>query len=214
MGSAITPRKVLYIPTKDEFSAGVRAYERNEERGAVYFTALNRLTQGWGRTDAMAEAIGILLKSWHRALYRFGMFDPAALKQCIEKNLGVLTLIRSRSIDTLSREDEALIARLFSEFTTAVRGPRAESQVAPAKSLHLLAPAFLPLWDNPIAFRYGWLLMWSREYVSFCWEMKHLAAAVSPYLTSPDDRAVLKRIDEFNYSVNTKGWVSIGGTQG
>jgi hypothetical protein len=180
----------------------------------VYFTALKGLTQGRGRPDAMAEAIWLLLKSWHHAFYRFGMFDLALLRQCIEGNLGVLTLIRSRSIDSLSREDEELIATLFSEFTSALRGPRAESQVAPAKSLHLLAPGFLPLWDNPIAFRYGWLLMRSREYVSFCWQMKELAAAVTAYLLSPDDRTVLKRIDEFNYSVYTKGWVSIGGTQG
>jgi hypothetical protein len=214
MDSPSTQRKPLYIPTKEEFSAGVQAYERNEGRGRVYFTALERLAQGWGQVDAMTEAIGLLLKSWHRAFYRFGMFDPAALKQCIEKNLDVLTLIRSRSINSLSREDERLIARLFSEFTTALRGPRAESQVAPAKSLHLLAPDLLPLWDNPIALGCGWWLMWPHEYVSFCWQIKDLAAAVIPYLMSPDNRTVLKRIDEFNYSAYTKGWISIRGTLG
>jgi hypothetical protein len=212
--SASTSGKPLYVPTNEEFSAGVQAYERNEGRGGIYFTALESLSQGWGLVDAMADAIELLLRSWHRSFYRFGMFDPAALKQCVETNLGVLTLIRSRSINSLSREDERLIARLFSEFTTALRRPGAESPVAPAKSLHLLAPAFLPLWDNPIALSYGWLLMWPHEYVSFCWQMKDLAASVVPYLMSPDDRTVLKRIDEFNYSAYTKGWVSIRGTLG
>ena len=192
----------------------MQAYQRKEGRGWVYFTALKRVAQGWGQLDPMAEAIGFLLKSWHHSFYRFGMFAPVALKQYIERNLEVLTHARSRSIDGLSREDEGLIARLFWEFTIALRRRGAESQVAPAKALGLLAPAFLPLWDNLIASRYGWLLMVPREYVSFCWQMKNLAAAVIPYLTSPDDRTVLKRIDEFNYSVYTKGWVSIRGTLG
>ena len=44
----------------------MRAYERNEPRGRDYFIALRQLTIGWGEASAMADAIWVLLKSWHR----------------------------------------------------------------------------------------------------------------------------------------------------
>jgi hypothetical protein len=74
--------------------------------------------------------------------------------------------------------------------------------------MRLLAPGFLPLWDNPIAGAYDQIL-WPTTYIAFCWQMKELASAVQRYVENPDDRTILKRVDEFNYAVYTKRWVNL-----
>lgn len=109
-----------------------------------------------------------------------------------------------------------MIRGLFQAFTTALRGGKggaAQSTVATAKALHLLAPGFLPLWDNAIALAYGHVLMCANDYLSFCWQMKVLAEAVVNYVDTPDACSLLKRIDEFNYAVFTTGWAKVARTQ-
>jgi len=59
--------------------AALAAYRQRERRGPVYFEALNLISGGWGEASVIAEGIGILLRSWHNAFYRFGPFDPARL---------------------------------------------------------------------------------------------------------------------------------------
>jgi hypothetical protein len=71
------PRQPPYVPTRDEFTAGMHAYERNEARGPDYFIALRQLTAGWSSADAMANAIWVLLKSWHREFYQYARLHPA-----------------------------------------------------------------------------------------------------------------------------------------
>ena len=203
----------MYVPTREELQDGIRAFREKEPRGAVYFDALHALKRGWGDATEMAQAIATLLRSWHFAFYRFGMFDEARLVECIHFQLPELEAIRERKIDTLGQADESAIRSLFDAFRAALRGGKGgaqESGVAPAKALHLIAPGFLPIWDNWIAYRYGWALMHAYEYVSFCWQMKEMGAAVASYVRPDDECTVLKRIDEFNYSAYTKYWIFIG----
>jgi len=203
----------MYVPTKEEFLQGIRAFKLKEPRGTVYFEALKELREGWGDPKAMAGAIAILLRSWHLAFYRFGTLDDARLVECVREQLPALVAIRERNIDSLDTGDEELIRNLFNAFRTALRGGKGgvqESGVAPAKALHLIAPGFLPIWDNAIAYRYGWVLMWPHDYVFFCWQMKEMAAAVASYMKPDDKCTVLKRVDEFNYSAYTKYWISVG----
>ena len=201
----------VYVPTNDEFKAGVAAYERRESRGPTYFEALERFRANWGKAGSMADAIWLLLKSWHRQFYRFGPVDLNALAACIEQTMHQLGQLRSRGIESLCSADEPTLKALFRGFTVATRRKNnsglQESTVATAKALHLISPGFLPLWDNPIACHYGYLLMWFEDYFSFCWQMKEFAAAAKTYLNSTDDRTPLKRIDEFNYSAYTKHWI-------
>jgi hypothetical protein len=204
----------VYIPTRDQFCAGIAAYEQKESRGPMYFKALRKLREGWSKAEVMADAIWLLLKSWHRQFYRFGPLDPKVLATCIERNTRHLDYLRSREIESLCTADELTVRVLFREFTVATRRSNRsglqDSTVATAKALHLLSPGLLPLWDNPIAWHYGHLLMWSEDYVSFCWEMKELAAPVKGYVHPTDDRTLLKRIDEFNYAAYTKHWIQTG----
>jgi hypothetical protein len=176
--------------------------------------ACRDLGNPWGKAGPMAEAIWRLLKSWHRDFYRFGSVDLRALANCIEANMDDLDRFRPRGIASLCKEDEPTVKVLFRAFTDATRqrnkSGSQESTVATAKSLHLLAPGFFPLWDNPIAYHYDSFPMEAGDYVAFSWKMKDRAAAIESYLSPADDRTPLKRIDEFNYAVHTKNWVKVG----
>ncbi len=204
----------MAIPTRGEFRAAIEEFNRKERRAYVYYVALEALTVGWGNPTKMSGAIGVLLEIWHNAFYRFGPFNLTELKNCLADHLPSLGALRPRTIQSLSKEDEQTIRELFDSFTRALRGGKggtAESTVATAKALHLLAPGFLPLWDNLIALAYGHFLMWADDYLAFCWQMKELAEAVASYVDAPDQCTLLKRIDEFNYAVYTRHWVSLGG---
>ncbi len=203
----------LQIPDCDEFLRGVDAYERNEQRGYVYFQALNHIHQNWGNPEEMAQGIGLLLQSWHQGFYRFGNFDRNVLIECVENNLEIINKFRDRDIGSLSNNDEPEIKELFNQFLDALRGGNRRSPVAVAKSLNLLAPKLLPLWDSDIALAYGYV--WGgilteftdADYISFCWKMKEMVERIKGCLPNPDDRSLLKRIDEYNYSKYTKSWI-------
>ncbi|MGI9103645.1 MAG: hypothetical protein ACR2IF_14495 [Terriglobales bacterium] len=200
------------IPSKELFLAGISAYEDHEGRGTVYFDALKGVQSSWGDPKRMAGAVWVLLNSWHRDFYRFGAPNLNAIAACIQNNLTALEQGRPRTIESFSRADELTVKNLFREFLNGThrentRGNQS-SPVAVAKTLNLMNPSFLPLWDNPIAGRFGYPVMSGVDYVSFCWDMVDHAAVLASYLPVPDDRSVLKRIDEFNYSAYTKGWVA------
>ena len=202
----------VHIPDCDEFLRGVHAYE-NEQRGNVYFQALNHIQQNWGNAEEMAHGIRILLHSWHQNFYRFGRLDGHLLIDSIKDNYEIIDKLRGRNIDTLSAADEPEIKDIYNNLLDALRGGERRSPVAVAKSLNLLSPNFLPLWDSDIALAYGYV--WSgiltqftdTDYISFCWKMKDMVARVQVCMPNPDDRSFLKRIDEYNYSKYTKGWI-------
>ena len=141
-----------------------------------------------------------------------GPQDPARLAACLDENMVIVGALRERMIHSFALDDESVVRRLFINLTAALKGGKKgeqESTVATAKAMHLLAPGFLPLWDNPIAGAYGQSPMRAQNYISFCGQMKELASAVQGYLPNPDDCTILKRVDEFNYAVFTQRWVRL-----
>jgi len=60
----------------------------------------------WGDPPGMAYGLGVLLLVWNQAFYRYGTFNFGNLEKCIRSNLEVLEKFRSRSITTLSGDDE------------------------------------------------------------------------------------------------------------
>ena len=121
----------------------------------------------------------------------------------IEEHFKTLDSFRDRTISTLSRPDELPIRTLFWAFAKAAGRRNAQgfdqTPVGGAKVLHSLCPDFLPLWDDKIAGFYRCDLD-AFGYVKFCWIMKEAANLLQSYLPQPDDRSVLKRLDEYNYS--------------
>jgi hypothetical protein len=108
------------------------------------------------------------------------------------------TKYRRRSIASLTAEDETPTLQLFHRLA-AVAG-----RVGAAKTMHLFAPEFFPLWDNPIAGAYGHALNdAAAQYWLFMWQVKEQVAQIVPVhgVTS------LKLLDEYNYCRFTKKWL-------
>lgn len=114
----------------------------------------------WGSPRELADAVGVLLLTWNQAHFRYGPPDFERLEHVLATEAGVLRELRAREISTLSGADQATVNRVFGSALGALeiadgksRGRR--SPVAVAKTLHLLAPRFFPLWDAAIAKDYG-----------------------------------------------------------
>ena len=199
----------FHIPSCDESRKGYEAYNQKEMRGRIYFDAVMRVTQTWGDPSGMIIQMSILVRGWNYLFANFG-FDE--LENCIRRNLRNLNEFRYRDIDTLADTDIERIEDLSGEFLNALRrtADNRRSAVSVAKALHRLAPNFFPLWDQYIAGDYGCLYVAdiaASVYATFCKKMKIMADRVRHCVPTPDDRSLLKRIDEYNYSKYTMGWI-------
>lgn len=198
----------IRIPSREVFLAAVASYDGNNR---VYFDGLRGIQTGWGDPTKMAEAIWPLLCDWHREFYRWGRGDPAAIASGIKQKMSLLDGFRNRTINTLCAADEPKVRDLFWTFqeTTGRTNSKFSDRtpVGAAKAMHLLCPSFLPLWDGVIADLYR-CEHDPFGYIKFCRLMKEFAAAVQSFLCVPDDRTVLKRIDEYNWSITHRRTVS------
>lgn len=111
----------MNVPSEQEFLDGIRLYESNEKRDAMYKVSNFLVTYFWGKAGEMADALGVLLLTWNQAFYRYGSFDFDKLEAVISKNLPVLTAFRARDITTLTLPDESSIKNIFLEFREALQ---------------------------------------------------------------------------------------------
>ncbi len=203
----------MFYPSKEEFIRGCQEFENNEKRDAMYKVATFLISHHWGDPENMANALGVLLLTWNQAFYRYGTLDFDYLEKAIIHKLPALNLFRARQISSLSHTDEKEINSLFIEFLDALRiktkqGKIRRSPVSVAKTLHLLAPNFFPIWDDKIALAYQcqYYTEPSTKYYKFCLISQEFAKQVKNYIT-PSEKTLLKRIDEYNYSKYTKHWI-------
>ena len=75
--------KTPNISYKDLFKA-CQFYGQKEDRDYIYPAAITKLQNNFGNAIIMAEAVSDLLKVWHLNFYRFGMFSPTAIEQCVK----------------------------------------------------------------------------------------------------------------------------------
>ncbi len=178
----------------------------------MYKVATFLVDHFWGQSANMADALGVLLLTWNNALYRYGLFDFEALENALTENLPVLKALRTRDILSYSTDDKDTIRRLFRSFLSALQiaGGRSQgvrSPVAVAKALHLLAPAFFPLWDDKIAKAYR--CRYSRDpeeaYLRFVEISREMASNLNGKVALRG-MVLLKVIDEYNYAKFTKEW--------
>lgn len=191
----------FHIPDRDEFRKGCEEYRR-ESRGKIYFKALSIISENWGNPATVATGIQLLLHSWHP---RYSNVDLDRLAECINSNLQILNEFRERNILSLKDSDNEAVEKLYHHFHAALarRGDDKKSDTSTGKALSLLSTHFFPLWDNEIYYKY----VRYRFYFDFMTKMKILAEHVKNYVSNPDDRSLLKRIDEYNYSKYTKKWI-------
>jgi hypothetical protein len=160
-----------------------------------------------GKTSiTLAEALAVLLQTWNAQYYQFRPFTLqhfADIEALLQKHLDDALRFRSRGIQSVRKSDLPIVESLFNSFER-VLGP-----VGAAKSLHLLAPKFLPLWDRAIAKAYdcelGSVGTNGANYSLFFLHAVRQARTLSPSM--PEEANLLKRIDEYNYCKHTKGWM-------
>jgi len=200
----------FYIPDCEEFREGYRMFNEREKVGVnqIYFDAISMISSGWGDCASMAKGIERIIRGWNRFYANFDFYN---LVSCIERNLRTLEEFRNRDISSLSEGDVPIIEDLFNLFLDALKRKidGRKSAVSVAKAFSVSAPNFFPLWDSNIAWYYKcWYFADTAApvYVLFCRRMKLMAEYVKHCVPSPDDRPLLKRIDEYNVA-KSKGWL-------
>jgi len=226
--------------TYDELFKGSQEFVRHEKRDSVYKIATYLISEAWNdkpNTPSIAEGLGVLLLVWNQAFYRHTSFDFDKLEDFINCNKERLQEFRKRCIFDLNPSDENLIKRLFNELLDVLsvknkKGRVRKSPVAVAKTLHLIAPSFFPLWDDKIA--KGYNCYWNsldevcNKYFQFMIKMKgiteklckeyakdnnmDLETAITQICKAcsqnmPFNKSLLKIIDEYNYVKYTKHWI-------
>jgi len=198
----------IYLPPCSEFIEGYQIYNQKERRGPIWFDALRIVQDNWGNSHRMSEGVRLIINGWNRF---YAGYDNEALADAINSGLGTLATFRHREITSFIEKDKAYLLEIFELFQEALKRTNdgRKSPVSVAKALSLFAPNFLPIWDSNIAFAYGFVYVYggSNQYLGFMACMKLFAEHVSVCVQKDDDRPLLKRIDEFNYSKYTMHWV-------
>jgi hypothetical protein len=198
-----------YKLTLRQINAARRAFETREPRGLFYRAATELVSLALRRNTSLtlAEALAVLLQTWNKAFYQFTTrFDKrhfADIERVIRKRRRALLLFRHRAIPTLSKADRPTVKTLFADFERVV-GP-----VGAAKSLHLLAPHFFPLWDREIARKYSVALGKRGSNSDRYYRFMEIAQEQCRGLRSKrgTNWNPLKAIDEYNYSRYTRRWI-------
>ncbi|MBI1831230.1 MAG: hypothetical protein HYR84_07260 [Planctomycetes bacterium] len=186
--------------TLSDLEASAAKFKSIEPRGLFYHAATTLVElaiEGNGKLKT-AEALAVLLQTWNKAYYQYRPFTEQHfldIERVIQEHWPALIEFRKRSIGSIIAADEDTVAVVFASFEH-VLGP-----VGAAKSLHLLAPSFFPLWDieSAKAYKVGMRRRGdnSRGYYQF---MKiTLAQIESLGGNEPIGRNPLKAIDEYNY---------------
>jgi hypothetical protein len=198
----------IYTPTPEELKGARIAFERGEPRDLFYRAAseLVDLAIRQATSLTLAEALAVLLQTWNRSFYQYRRFDVGHFSDIdllISRHQQRFLALRRRPIETMSDADEQEVKNLFTAFE-GVLGP-----VGAAKTLHLLAPEFFPLWDRAIAERYGLPMKRKGLNADNYWQFMTVAREQCRLLGG--ERAIgrnpLKAIDEYNYCRYTKGWI-------
>jgi len=189
-----------YKLTLRQIDAARRAFDASDPRRLFYRAAAELVDLALRRKTRLTtgEGLAVLLKTWNKRHYRFKRFDERHffdIEQLIIKHCQPLSLLRRRAISTFSDADRSTVQTLFADFER-VLGP-----VGAAKSLHLLAPHFLPLWDRKIARAYSVALGTrgsnAERYCRFMAIAQEQCGGLRPRRRT--DWNPLKAIDEYNY---------------
>lgn len=147
---------------------------------------------------SVAQALAVLLQTWNVSFYRFrGGFhedDLATIEALVNVHLPTLQEYRQRPITSLVLDEEDAVRRLFVSFEHGL------GAVGAAKTLHLLAPNFFPLWDNAIAKAYR-VKVDEQGYMKFMRIAKEQCQVLTDQGAPWSD--LLKAIDEYNYCTYT-----------
>ncbi len=174
----------------------------------VYEACAQLLAQALRPGSKLSTALPVaaLLQSWNFAYYENSgpRLDSAHVRD-IEAVLNQLRPdldhFRDRSIDTLRDADGPKVKAVFEALDGVVR------RVGAAKGMHLWAPDFFPIWDNPIAKAYGFNFDVGGHKADDYWVFMTLVREQVRTMAPLPDRSRLKALDEYNYCRYSKGWI-------
>lgn len=183
-----------------------KIFLKNESRDLFYHAAIYLIDKCWSNKAplTLAEAVSVLLQTWNKSYYRFQPFDKVHLKSIhrLLKDKQILQY-RKRTLLSLKESEMNKIEKLFNKFEV-VLGP-----IGAAKTLHLLANNFFPIWDRKIAQAYGLGLSTKgtngRKFYNFMQIQKMQIKLVPKNLLAKI--TALKALDEYNYCRYTKNWI-------
>lgn len=207
----------VHMPTIAEIHIARTIYQ-NEYPGDIYYVAaLGLVNSSVNRDDAKGIAVGlaVLLLNWNSEYYfrwhpnllkdrytsQEHLFD---IERVVTKCLQVCKDYRKLNIINLSSSEHERDLKEVFEVFRQILGP-----VGAAKSMHLLAPLFFPLWDNSIAKNgYGIDLVNSSAqakanlYCRFMNKVKMQCAGLDTEKSIAN--SLLKAIDEYNFITYTR----------
>jgi len=196
------------VPTEQDLKLARETFLENEPRDLFYRVATELIQLSIeGKTQiTLPEALAVLLQTWNRSYYRFKPFDNqhyTNICNLLERLSTSVFRFRERSILSLAKDDLSNIVEIFDEFEQVL------GRVGAAKSLHLLAPKFFPLWDGAIAKAYkvslGPVGSNSGKYLKFMLSVRHQCKQLQELRLQ--EQNILKRIDEYNYCHFTNKWI-------
>lgn len=196
------------VPTQQDLKLARETFLENEPRDLFYrvATELIRLSIEGKTQITLPEALSVLLQTWNRSYYRFKPFDNqhyTDICNLLERQSTSVFRFRERSILSLAKDDLSNIVEIFGEFEQVL------GRVGAAKSLHLLAPKFFPLWDGAIAKAYkvtlGPVGSNSGKYLKFMLSIRNQCKQLQGLPLQGQN--LLKRIDEYNYCHFTNKWI-------
>lgn len=199
---------MTYELSSNDLRLARTAFDANEPRNIFYRAATELVGLAIrGETSlTVGEALSVLLQTWNKAYYQYHKFNNAHLtniENLVADHRSVLVAFRARSIDSLDNRDHDVVNDLFQDFEN-VLGP-----VGAAKTLHLMAPDFFPLWDRKIAKGYDLPLGRSgsngNRYCQFLLISQIQCRALKQHDAGALNR--LRAIDEYNYCKYTKTWL-------
>lgn len=150
-GSRIPTISVL-LPSDQDVLEARRAYAKAEPRDIVYAVSRDLIEQAYAGQSrySRSESVALLLMSWNAVFYRprpqklLTLCDD--LDRLVDKHARDIETYRGRLVSTYSEPDDASrVAALYADFVSVLW------PVGSAKALHVLAPAFFPIWDTYIA---------------------------------------------------------------
>jgi len=185
-----------------------QSFLQNEPRDLFYRAAIHLVNEAWNNQGALnlSEAVSVLLQTWNRSFYQYRRFTNdhfTDIERLFQTQFNTFQQYRAREITSLQDNEEQTIVGLFHAFES-VLGP-----VGAAKTLHLLAPKFFPIWDRTIAVAYDLSLSETgtngSNYFAFAKCQKQQAEVLAVNL--PNGLTAVKAIDEYNYCHFSKGWI-------
>ncbi|MEO0090476.1 MAG: hypothetical protein ABIK40_04495 [candidate division WOR-3 bacterium] len=172
----------------------------------------------------VSDVATLFLIAWNNAAFRYGGFKPDKLKGWVEENRDRIDGFRKREITSLNENDKKCIKEMYETLATCILKTKKRQFIAAAKTLHILAPSFFPVWDNKVAEGLRFRGIDADNYVKFCvalkdvlererenveklkkWYYKEFES--TRFIYGYSQRTILKILDEYFYLKFTRGVV-------